>query len=151
MKALVLFVSVMLSITPLCYAQAGNAGLMNAQKPAAKTIYDYRQELKLSDNQIANIKSLIADLQKTFIDKTKELKELRQTLRTMVQNKEDMRSIRQQLRKIADLQVENSYLEIETSRRVEAVLSADQLSKWKEIRKKAMEEMLAARAAANKK
>ena len=52
------------------------------------------------------------------------------------------------MQKIANLQVDNSCLDIQASRSIEAIMKQEQLNKWKEIQKKFMEELQAAQAQA---
>ena len=122
-------------------APAANAPAQ-AQQP--KTIFDFRKDLGLTDKQAGDIQKLMADLQKTLTDKGQEVSTLRQKLSDLINNKGDMEQIRKALRQVADIQVDNSCLDIETSRKVEAVLTADQLAKWKDIQKKSREAMIAA-------
>jgi hypothetical protein len=131
-----------LGVTTACFAQKADMAT-DASQAAAKTIFDYQKDLKLSDKQVADIKALMSDLQKALADKAKDMKEMRQALVYMIKNKEDMKGIRKQLEKIAMMQVDNSCLDIETSRKVESVLTSDQWTKWKDIQIKAVEEAAA--------
>ena len=135
-----------LGFTTVCFAEKSDPKATmatDASKAAAKTIFDYQKDLGLSDKQVTDIKALMSDLQKTLSDKAKEMLAMRQTLVDMMKNKEDMAVIRKQLEKIAQLQVDNSCLDIETSRKVEGILTKDQWTKWKDIQTKAVEEAVA--------
>ena len=135
-----------LGVTTGCFAQTADAKAgtaTDATKVAAKTIFDYQKTLGLSDQQITDIKALMSDLKKTLSEKAKDMAAMRQTLADMIKNKEDIKVIRKHLEKIAAMQVDNSCLDIETSRKVEAVLTPAQLAKWKDIQAKAVEEAVA--------
>ena len=126
-------------------AQAVAAPTANA---GAKTIFDYQKEIGMSDKQVEDMKGLMTEFQKVLGEKSTQLTALRQELATMIQDKKDVPLIRQQLQKIADIQVDASIFDVETSRKVDAVLTADQLAKWKALQETFKKEALAAQAAA---
>lgn len=131
----------------------GFASVSFAQQPAAddaavKTIFDYQKEIGLSDKQVTDMKKLTTDLQNTLNEKSKELMTLRNELGEMIKDKKDIAVIKKQMQKIANLQVDNSCLDIQASRNIEAVMTKDQLEAWKNIQKKFMEDLQAAQAKA---
>ncbi len=121
-------------------APSANAG--------AKTIFDYQKEIGMSDKQVEDMKGLMANFQKVLGEKSTELTALRQDLAKMIQDKKEIPAIRQQLQKIADIQVDASIFDVETSRKVDAVLTPDQMAKWKTLQDTFKKEALAAQAAA---
>jgi hypothetical protein len=144
MKAFVLALFLVLGFVPLSLAQQSAAD----QQPAVKTIFDYQKEIGLSEKQGADMKKLAMDLQNTLNEKAKELMTLRNGLGEMIKAKEDIAVIKKQMQKIASLQVDNSCLDIQASRNIEAIMTKDQLNKWKDIQKKFMEDLQAAQAKA---
>ena len=104
-----------------------------AQNLGAKTIFDYQKEIGMTDEQVAEMKSLMTNFQKVLGEKGTELNALRQELSVMIQDKKEVPLIRKQLQKIADLQVDASCFDVETSRKVDAVLTPAQLAKWKAL------------------
>ena len=146
MRAGILTAVMVFGLTSACFAQAPAAP--QAQQEAVKTIFDFQKEVGLSDKQVAEMKKLSSDLQATLVEKAKELGTLRENLAGMIKTKKEVPVIRKQMQKIADLQVDNSCLDIEVSRKIEGVMTAAQLAKWKDIQKKFMEEIMAAQAAA---
>jgi hypothetical protein len=143
MKAFVLSLFLVLGFASVSFAQQPAA-----DQPVVKTIFDYQKEIGLSEKQGADMKKFAMDLQTTLNEKAKELMTLRSALGEMIKTKADIAVIKKQMQKIANLQVDNSCLDIQASRNIEAVMTKDQLNKWKEIQQKFMEELQAAQAKA---
>jgi len=114
-----------------------------AQKQEIKTIFSYKTELGLSDKQDADIRKLLVDLQNTFTEKVKQLNALRQELAQMIKDRVNLKTIHRKIEDIAKIQVENTYLDIETSRKIEDTLNSEQLKKWQDIQKATREKMQA--------
>ena len=144
MKASVLALFLVLGFASVSLAQQQPA----ADQPAVKTIFDYQKEIGMSDKQVTDMKKLTTDLQATHNEKAKDLMALRNDLGEMIKTKQDIAVIKKQMQKIASLQVDNSCLDIQASRNIEAIMTQDQLAKWKDIQKKFMEELQAAQAKA---
>ena len=143
MKSSVLALFLVLGFVSVSFAQQPAA-----DQPVVKTIFDYQKEIGLSDKQVGDMKKLATDLQNTLNEKAKELMTLRNDLGQMITAKQDIAAIKKQMQKIANMQVDNSCLDIQASRNIEAVMTQDQLNKWKDIQKKFMEELQAAQAKA---
>ena len=122
-----------------------------AQKQEVKTIFNYKSELGLTDKQSEDMKTLVSKLQTTLNEKGKEISELRQGLSQMIKNKDSLSIIRPQLKKIADLQVDISYSDIETARKIEGVLTPAQMKKWQDIQLSSLDKLKAESAKATKK
>ncbi len=114
-----------------------------AQKQEIKTIFSYKAELGLTDKQEADIRKLLIDLQNTFTEKAKKLNTLRQELAQMIKDRANLRTIRRKIEEIGKIQVENTYLDIESSRKIENTLTPEQLKKWQDIQKETREKMQA--------
>lgn len=121
-------------------APGANAGM--------KTIFDYQKEIGMSDKQVEDMKALMANFQKILAEKSTQLVNLRQELAAMIEAKKDIASIRKQLQKIADIQVDASIFDVETSRKIDAVLTPEQFGKWKGLQEGFRKEFMAAQAAA---
>ena len=143
MKASVLALFLVLGFASVSFAQQPAA-----DQPVVKTIFDYQKEIGLTDKQVTDMKKLTTDLQTTLNGKDKDLMALRNDLGEMIRSKQDIAAIKKQMQKIANLQVDNSCLDIQASRSIEAIMKQEQLNKWKEIQKKFMEELQAAQAQA---
>jgi Spy/CpxP family protein refolding chaperone len=109
---------------------AGRPGQTEAQ---TKTIYQYKTELGLTDKQESDLKKILVDFQVYFTDKKKVLAALQKELGGMISKKEDMNKIRKQMEKMARAQVDASCYDIETARKVETILTPEQMAKWRTI------------------
>lgn len=116
------------------------AAVAGDEKKEVKTIFNFKDELGLTDKQVESIKTLLSDLQKTMNEKATALNKLREDLVKQIKDRVSLKEIKSKLQQIANLQVDASYIDIEISRKVENILSGDQLAKWKTIQQKAREE-----------
>jgi Spy/CpxP family protein refolding chaperone len=106
------------------------------QQDQVKTIFSFKDEIGITDDQEVKLKALLYDEQ-TFVDtNNNSLKTLGAELNDMIEKKEDMQAIKSKLEDIAKIQVEISYRNIDDSRKVEMILSPDQIAKWRDIQKK---------------
>lgn len=144
MQKLLVGVMLVLGLSWIGYAQAADKVAPPAvpvvanvpQQSEVKTIFSFQKELGLTDKQIADIKALTLGLKDSLTAKTQEILALRQNLKKMVAAKEDIKKIRVVLKKVADIQVDNTCRDLEVSRKVEAVLTPAQWSQWKAIQEK---------------
>ncbi|MBF0593416.1 MAG: hypothetical protein HQL22_00455 [Candidatus Omnitrophica bacterium] len=119
-------------------AAAPVAAKMQQEEP--KTIFSFQKELGLSDKQVTDLKAITDEMKKGLTDKSQEIMSLREDLNKMITAREDIAKIRKGLQRIADIQVDNTCMDLETSRKVEAILTVDQWSKWKSIQEAARAE-----------
>ncbi|MBF0523207.1 MAG: Spy/CpxP family protein refolding chaperone [Candidatus Omnitrophica bacterium] len=111
-----------------------------AQAPAAKSIFDYQQELNLTDKQVESLKKSMADFRTQMSDFQQKMAALRQDLTAAIRDKAPIKDIRKKAEKIGSLQVDATMADIETSRKIEELLTPDQLNKWKVIQEKFRQE-----------
>jgi uncharacterized coiled-coil protein SlyX len=111
-----------------CFAQAAGA-------KAGKYIFDYKQELSLTDKQEKNMRDILAKLQSYLADKKKQLDGLKAELDMLVEKKGDLNTIKAKLQDIAKVQTDASYEDIVSARAIENELTAKQLSRWRSIQK----------------
>ena len=120
-------------------------GPQGQQQIMVKTIFAYEKELGLTEAQVKNLKDILTKFQDYVNEKRKDIVQLRTELNDLIVKRADLKLIRSALEQISRLQVETSYNDVETARKVEGVLTAAQLTKWKEIqgeaRKQAEEAM----------
>ena len=152
---LIAAVSVQLS-SLACFAADSSAkqaktSAQDTQKKEAKTIFSYKTELGLTDKQVEDMKALVSKLQAALTEKGKALGDLRNDLGKMIRDKENLATIKAQLKKIADLQVDISYMDIETARKIEGTRTSGQLKKWQDIQISSLEKLKAENAKAVKK
>jgi len=118
-----------------CFAQDKTAAPQSAQ-PGDETrtaIYEYKAELGLTDKQEADLKKALGDYQAYFAEKNKKLAPLQAELGEMIKKKDDIKKIRKQLEKLSAIQVDANCFDIETSRKVDSILTPEQTAKWNAI------------------
>ena len=118
-----------------CFAQDKTAAPQTAQ-PGDETrtlIYEYKAELGLTDKQEGDLKKILGDYQNYFAEKNKKLAPLQAELGEMIKRKDDIKKIRKQLEKMSVIQVDANCFDIETSRKVDSILTPEQTAKWNAI------------------
>jgi Spy/CpxP family protein refolding chaperone len=110
-----------------------------------RTILSYRKELNLTDKQEKDLGDTLNAFQKYLGEKRNELMALQGQLGEMLKKKENMKNVRKELEKMAAIQVDLSCMDIETSRKIESILTPAQIDMWKgmqvEYQKKMQEQM----------
>jgi Spy/CpxP family protein refolding chaperone len=114
---------------------AKNDGNLN-QQDKMKTIFSFKDDLAITDDQELKLKALLYDEQSFLDADNSTLKSLGNQLSQMIDKKEDMQVIKSKLEEIAKIQVEVSYRNIEDTRSIETILTPEQLDKWRDIQKK---------------
>ena len=126
-------------MAPKCFAQDAPAPKNNAnlnQEGPVKTIFNFKDEIGLTDDQEVKLKALLYDEQSFMDSQNTTLKALGIELSKMIEQKADMQAVRNKLEAIAKIQVDVSYRNILDSRSSETILTPDQLAKWRDIQKK---------------
>lgn len=126
-----LFVGILLAVLG-----GGQAFAQQAAAPAAterNTIFDYKAELKLTDQQEQQIRQFLTELSGSL-----DLQRARITIAThelaeLLKKEAPLEQIKKQLEQEAALRAALSYEDISASRRINAVLSAEQLKHWRNI------------------
>ncbi|GMU56132.1 MAG: hypothetical protein AMXMBFR33_52780 [Candidatus Xenobia bacterium] len=129
MRAVTLLILVALSL--LASAQTPQP----AQKKS-KTLVDYQSELGLSDTQVADVKRTLELFKSEIKAYRSQLLETEQSLAARVKAGGSIEEIKADLRQSSDLHFQLRYLDVVTSRKVEAILSPDQMARWREIQQK---------------
>jgi Spy/CpxP family protein refolding chaperone len=107
-----------------------------AQQSQVKTIFSFKDEIGLTDDQELKLKALLYDEQSLVDANNDSLKTLGADLSKMIEDKADIDAIRAKLEEISKIQVDTTCRNIEDSRKVETILTPDQLAKWKDIQKR---------------
>ena len=102
-----------------------------------KTLVDYKTELSLSDKQIADIREALKNFQATIVEQRKLLTQYEGEYSKLVSEKAPLDQIKQKLRQVTDTGFNLRYADVLTSRKVESILTADQMTKWRDIQTKA--------------
>ena len=119
-------------------ASAWAQGKATAPQPTSvKTIWDYKTQLGLSSTQVNDMKAALRDFQKQLITLRASLQVSELNLQDLLQKHADLDTVKTQLQKSADIQVDMRIADVETARKIEGVLTPDQLTKWRAIQKAA--------------
>ena len=100
------------------------------------TIFDYAQELKLSQEQVDKMKAAVADLRKAAEESKVKIGKLEAEYRELLKTEPTLEVARAKLNEIAQVQVDLRVLDLAVSRRVSAVLTPEQLKAWRELQMK---------------
>jgi hypothetical protein len=130
----IMIVAIVIGFAGGALAQTG-AGqeITQPERPAVRTIFSYRQEIGLTEEQEQKMVDTLLNLQKTLIEKQAQLGVARLELRQMIDARAPLAEIRQKLQQISALSVEITYQDLAAGREIEAVMSAEQLKRWRAI------------------
>ena len=123
---------VLMILTSDSWSHAQTFNQPGAEQPT-KTIFDFKAELKLTDKQEKEIKQALADLNRELQLKRAKLTILSIELEDLVKKEGDLEQIKKNLMDQANLQASMRYDDFAASRKINKVLSADQLAKWRDI------------------
>ena len=126
------------------------AAVSFAQEKDDNSIFKYKKELSITDDQEANLRTILAKLQNCLTEKTRELNVLRAELNKMLAERADLYKIKGKLRAIAQTQADASYEDIASARDIEKELTETQLSRWRNIQEEIRKNLRQAQAAAAK-
>lgn len=138
MKSLLLTLIVLIGLgaSP---ALAQDSGDKKDPKPAAKpvkTLVDYKDELGLTDEQINGVAEALKNFQETIKTQKSLMVTYEQDYRKLLKDHAPLPEIKQKLRQIADVRFNLRYADVVTSRKVEGLMTAEQLKKWRAIQAK---------------
>ena len=120
----------------LIFGTVGVSYAKSNQSLKGKTIFDYKQELKLTNKQISKIKSALIGLNKKVTLLKAKLVIANSDLNKLIKSKGDISSIDKKLREIFDYRRGIIIDDLIASRTIKGTLSKKQLQKWKEIQAK---------------
>ena len=130
--ASILLMAALVSTPLAAHAQTGSP---QASTPAVEknTIFDYKAELKLTDEQEQQIRQILTELAREL-----QLQGARRTIVThelgeLLKKEADLAQIKKQLEQESALSASMTYEDIAASRRINAVLTPEQLKKWRGI------------------
>ncbi|MBI3268848.1 MAG: hypothetical protein HYZ53_07485 [Planctomycetes bacterium] len=101
------------------------------------TIFDYRTELTLTDQQEHDIRQILTDLGRLLRVNQAKLTIINADIEDLVQKEGDLKVVKAKLQEEANLRADTRYADIEASRRINLILTPDQLARWKTIQMKA--------------
>jgi len=101
------------------------------------TIFDYKKELKLTDEQEQKIRRLLLDLSKKLQIEQAKLTLANAELEELLKKEADLEKIREAVNREAAIRAEITYADLAAGRRINEVLTPAQLKQWREIQEKA--------------
>jgi len=104
-----------------------------AENKTRKSIFEFKQELSLTDKQETNLRDIVTKLQDYLTKKQKELSGLRVELNKMIADKAGLGQIRAKLNNMGRIQADATYEDIVSTRAIEKELTEAQLSKWRSM------------------
>ncbi len=118
---------------------AGDTPKEDEATPASplKTIFDYKDQLNLTDQQIADIKKLLGELARTLKLTQAKLTVLAFEVDELIKSEGDLAIIRAKLDEEAKMRSDARYADVLCSRNINKVLSDSQLAAWKKIQDEA--------------
>ncbi len=128
-----------LTLTLLSGFALGPAPAEDKPKPKTtkvKTLIDYKSELGLSDKQVKEIKDTLFAYQNVVTEQRKALSTYEKEYSGLVSERAPLEQIKGKLRQITDTSFNLRFADVQTARKVETVLTADQLKKWRDIQAK---------------
>ncbi len=107
------------------------------QQQTIKTIFDYKTELRLTDDQVTKIREYLNELGKEIRILRAKLTLVDVDLQSMIEKDADMSAIKSKIKEAYDIQASIKIADVEAARNINRVLSPEQLKKWKEIQAEA--------------
>jgi Spy/CpxP family protein refolding chaperone len=115
------------------YSQEGAKGAGGSVQ-GRKTILDFKQELKLTEDQVKSIKKIIDEFETKNRPLLEKLIALDKELKELLEKEGDLGEIKKRIKEIYNLRAEMVINEIEAGRKIDKILNKEQKEKWKQIR-----------------
>jgi len=99
------------------------------------TILDFKDELKLSQEQVEKIRKIIDEFEKRAKPLRERVVAQDREIRELLEREADLKEIRGKIKENFSLRADLLIMEIEAGRKIDGVLTPEQLKKWREIRR----------------
>jgi len=126
-------VMLVLLFNMLIIGLAGGSYAGKIQQHRVKTIFDYKQELKLTNKQTSKIKNTLIKLNKKVTLLKAKLIVAGANLQALLKKNGDIGLIDKKLRNIFDYRRGIIITDLISSRSIKGILTKKQIKKWKEI------------------
>jgi Spy/CpxP family protein refolding chaperone len=111
------------------------------EQPKVKTIFDYKAELSLTDEQINNMKGFLTELNGSVKASREKLTKLESDYRGLIaKDSTTTAEAKAKLQEIADATVTMRLKDLEISRKITGTMTAEQREKWRAIQAKVRSE-----------
>ena len=107
-----------------CYAEAQR-----------KTILDFKDKLSLTEEQVLNIRKIIDDFEAQAKPLREKIVSLDREIRKLLEEGGDIEDIKKKIKEVFSIRADLTIKDIEAGRKIDGVLTPEQLTKWREIRK----------------
>ena len=111
---------------------------------AVKTIFDYKSELRLTDDQEQRMRQILVNLNKELQVERAKLTILSYDLDELIRKEADLDQIKRTLHQEADLRASIAYADLAAGRQINGTLTSDQLNKWRQIQTSARQAVASA-------
>ncbi len=125
---------------------AGNSYAGSIRQHRVKTIFDYKQELKLTNKQTSKIKETLIKLNKRVTLLKAELIVAGSNLQALLKKNGDIGLIDKKLRDISDYRRGIIITDLISSRNIKGVLTEKQLKEWRGIQAENSKKRMTAKA-----
>jgi len=132
-KTFGLVLILVISLVINAYSQEGAKGAGGSVQ-GRKTILDFKQELKLTEDQVKSIKKIIDEFETKNRPLLEKLIALDKELKELLEKEGDLGEIKKRIKEIYSLRAEMVINEIEAGRKIDKILNKEQKEKWKQIR-----------------
>jgi len=105
-------------------------------KPRLKTVLDFKDELGLKPAQVDKLKVIIGDFEKAAQPLRQKIASQNREIRELLEKGGDLGVVKPKIKDNFSLRADLVIMEIEAGRKVDKELTPEQLSKWRELRKK---------------
>ncbi len=110
-----------------------SGGMRDAPAPSQEGLVDYKAELGLTDEQERELRQLIGDLRHEIEITAAKVTRLNVELQTLIDNEGELELIRTKLEEQAFLIASARYADLAATRKIKALLSPEQFTKWRSI------------------
>ncbi|MGH7164451.1 MAG: Spy/CpxP family protein refolding chaperone [Nitrospiraceae bacterium] len=135
-----MFKTVALAGVLLTCALVSTQGYAQTTKPATEqktTIFDYKKELKLTDEQEQKIRQLLLDLSKQLQIEQAKLTLANAELEELLKKEAELEKIKEVVNREATIRAAITYADLAAGRQINAVLTPAQLKQWRAIQEQA--------------
>ncbi len=119
----------------------GTAFAQQAEEPrqqqAVKTIFDYKADLNLTDDQVKKIREQLSALDKEVRVLRARLTIADVDLQGLLEKDGDINEIKKKVKEAFDIQASIRIADIEAARKINGILRPEQIKKWREIQAEA--------------
>jgi hypothetical protein len=115
----------------------GSVFAQDGQQQQGKTIFDYKSDLKLTDDQVKKIREHLGDLDKEVRVLRAKHTLIEVDLQGLMEKEGDMNEVKKKIKEAYDIQASIKIADVDTARKINAVLKPEQLKRWREIQAEA--------------